>query len=64
MFNSPMEYCVHCQQYVALDESQQACAAQHHCEVAACPLKKYFTKGTTKREHQDTADIETTTRRS
>ncbi len=64
MFNSPMEYCVHCRQYIALDESRQACAAQHHCAVADCPLKKYFTNGTTKCGHHDAADIETTTKRS
>lgn len=53
MFNSPLEYCVHCQQYVALDQTQAACAAEHHCQVADCPLRKYFTNEASKRERDD-----------
>jgi hypothetical protein len=43
MFNSPLEYCPHCSEYVALDLTQRECAAQHQCEKEPCPLENYFT---------------------
>ena len=43
MFNSPIEYCPHCRQYVALDQTQQQCAAEYQCQIELCPLHKYFT---------------------
>ena len=58
MFNSPLQYCPHCKEYVALDQTQPACAAEHHCELAICPLQKYFIREAPKPEPKaGTADI-------
>ena len=46
MFNSPMDYCPHCRQYVALDQAKHECAAQYQCEGMACPLERYFVPAT------------------
>ena len=42
MFNSPMDYCPRCRQYVALDQAPLECAAQYHCGGVPCPLERYF----------------------
>ena len=42
MYDSPMDYCQHCMQYVALDQTRSECAAEHHCTVSQCPLQRYF----------------------
>lgn len=43
MFNSPLEYCPHCRQYVALDSTPKECAAKYRCGVEVCPLRAHFT---------------------
>jgi hypothetical protein len=42
MFNSPLEYCPRCCQYVALDLTQRECAAEHQCGKELCPLENHF----------------------
>ncbi len=43
MFNSPLEYCTVCRMYVALDQSQGECAAEHGCSPQQpCPLTHLF----------------------
>ena len=42
MFDSPLEYCPRCRDYVALDMPQRACAAEHGCGNEPCPLDRYF----------------------
>ena len=43
MFNSPLQFCALCKQYVELDQTQAECAAKHGCVGEACPLAKQFT---------------------
>lgn len=43
MFNSPLEYCPHCRQYVALDSTPTECAAWYQCGIEFCPLQRHFT---------------------
>jgi len=40
MFNSPLQYCAVCKQYVELDQSVEECAARHGCVPESCPLAK------------------------
>lgn len=40
-FDSPLERCPVCKEYVLLDQTRQECAREHHCEQR-CPLKPYF----------------------
>jgi hypothetical protein len=42
MFNSPLQYCAKCKQYVELDQSKDECAALHDCGGVDCPLLKMF----------------------
>jgi hypothetical protein len=42
MFNSPLQYCAKCKQYVELDQSKEECAAQHDCDGQDCPMLKIF----------------------
>lgn len=43
MFDSPLEYCPRCREYVALDQTQRKCAARHQCGTEEpCPLERYF----------------------
>jgi hypothetical protein len=42
MFNSPLQYCAKCKQYVELDQTQEECAAVHGCAGEDCPLLKMF----------------------
>ncbi len=42
MFNSPLQYCKVCKQYIALDQSQEECAKQHGCRVEVCPYAGLF----------------------
>jgi hypothetical protein len=43
MFNSPLEYCTVCRMYVALDQTQRECAAEHDCTPQQpCPLAHLF----------------------
>jgi len=43
MFNSPLEYCTVCRMYVALDQSQRECGAEHGCAPQQpCPLAYLF----------------------
>jgi hypothetical protein len=42
MFNSPLDFCEKCKQYVALDQSRRECAREQDCRVATCPLERHF----------------------
>lgn len=43
MFNSPLNYCPVCRQYVALDQSRRECAREHGClPQQPCPLAHLF----------------------
>jgi hypothetical protein len=42
MFNSPLQYCVKCTQYVELDQTEEECAALRECGGVNCPLLKMF----------------------
>ena len=42
MFNSPLQYCSECKQYVELDQTLAECAQQHGCKVERCPLAHLF----------------------
>ena len=42
MFNSPLQYCPKCKQYVELDQTKEECAALHGCAGVDCPLLKMF----------------------
>ena len=42
MFNSPLQYCAKCKQYVELDQTKEECAALHGCAGVDCPLLKMF----------------------
>lgn len=42
-FDSPIERCPVCKEYVLLDQTQEECALEHRCKPpAGCPLKRYF----------------------
>jgi len=43
MFDSPLEFCPRCRQYVALDSMPTNCAARSQCGGESCPLEPYFT---------------------
>ncbi len=38
MFDSPLEWCSRCKDWVALDQSVQDCAKQHCCRDGECPM--------------------------
>ena len=42
MFNSPLQYCAKCKQYVELDQTKEECVALHECGGEDCPLLKMF----------------------
>jgi hypothetical protein len=42
MFNSPLQYCTKCTQYVELDQTKEECVALHACGGVDCPLQKMF----------------------
>jgi hypothetical protein len=42
MFNSPLQYCPGCKQYVELDQTRAECAEKHGCKDVECPLAKQF----------------------
>ena len=42
MFNSPLQYCALCKQYVELDQTMEECVAQHGCHGHDCPLTGQF----------------------
>lgn len=43
-FDSPIERCPLCEQYVLMDQTQQECALEHQCQMKEeCPLNRYFT---------------------
>lgn len=43
MYNSPLQYCSECRQYVELDQTQAECARLHGCRIERCPLTQLFT---------------------
>jgi hypothetical protein len=62
-FDSPMELCPRCNNYVLLDQSQKECASEHQCTEGDCPLARYFSGKTFEtpakpgpREGQDSGD--------
>jgi len=40
VFDSPLEWCGVCRQWVALDQSFAERARQHGCELESCPLAR------------------------
>ena len=42
MFNSPLQYCASCKQYIELDQTAEECALQHGCKPEACPFAHLF----------------------
>jgi len=42
MFNSPLQHCPKCKQYVELDQTKEECAALQGCAGVDCPLLKMF----------------------
>ncbi len=38
MFDSPLEWCRVCKEWVALDQTAEECKRQHHCRDGACPM--------------------------
>lgn len=53
LFDSPLEICPICEEYVLLDQSHDECAREHHCEHVKCPLARYFTGKEMKEETGD-----------
>lgn len=50
-FDSPIERCEVCGEYVLLDQIQEECAREHGCGRSVdCPLKRYFDGPTHKPE--------------
>ena len=43
MFESPLDWCEACRQWVALDDAVADCARRHRCDAARCPLSARFT---------------------
>ncbi len=43
MFDSPLEMCLVCGDWVLLDQTRKECAREHHCTVERCPLERFFT---------------------
>lgn len=42
-FDSPIERCPVCKEYVLMDQTQKECAREHRCHMGEkCPLKPYF----------------------
>lgn len=42
-FDSPLELCPVCNEYVLLDQTQGECAREHECGRRDCPLAAAFT---------------------
>jgi hypothetical protein len=42
-FDTPLEVCPVCGEFVLLDQTERECAREHRCEQATCPLGAYFT---------------------
>jgi len=42
MFDSPLQYCTSCKQYVELDQTAEECAQQNGCKREACPVARLF----------------------
>ncbi len=38
MFDSPLEWCRVCRDWVALDQTAEECAKQHRCRDGQCPM--------------------------
>lgn len=42
MFDSPIEMCPECKDWVLTDQTRKECAREHHCVVEHCPLDQCF----------------------
>jgi hypothetical protein len=38
MFESPLEWCTACKEWIALDQTVEECARQHRCGERGCPM--------------------------
>jgi hypothetical protein len=38
MYNSPLQFCPACKQYVELDQTRDECIARNGCRAETCPL--------------------------
>jgi hypothetical protein len=44
VFDSPFEFCPHCNEIVLLDQTKKECAHEHQCSKRVpCPLQNLFT---------------------
>lgn len=43
MFDSPIELCQVCGEWVLTDQTQTECAREHGCTIERCPLERCFT---------------------
>ncbi|HTS52921.1 MAG TPA: hypothetical protein VMH26_06580 [Burkholderiales bacterium] len=57
MFNSPLQYCPKCKQYVELDQTMKECAASHDCGGRDCPLVEVFSPPASSDETQPTTPV-------
>ncbi len=42
MFDSPLEMCPVCGEWVLTDQTRKECAREHHCTASTCPLERFF----------------------
>ena len=42
MYDSPLQYCASCKQYIELDQTAEQCALQHGCKPDSCPYAHLF----------------------
>lgn len=38
MFDSPLEWCSRCKDWIALDQTVEECTKQHRCRDGECPM--------------------------
>lgn len=38
MFDSPLDWCKVCKEWIALDQTVEECARQHRCRDRECPM--------------------------
>jgi len=42
MYDSPLQYCASCKQYIELDQTAEECAVRHGCKIDLCPFAHLF----------------------
>ena len=46
VYDSPLQYCASCKQYIELDQTAEECALQRGCKPDACPFAHLFKSST------------------